>query len=103
MNVLQRVARYKTEKMLSTALAAVVALVAMGFDSARAQGTRAVPSRSGEYAIDDQPGLVPNPREEQLTLAYQRQVVFYRTTEPAGTIIVDTADRYLYLIQGNNR
>ena len=35
--------------------------------------------------------------------AFQRQPVFYRTNEPAGTIIVDTADRYLYLVQGNNR
>ena len=53
--------------------------------------------------VDDQPGHVPDAREEQLSAAYQRQAVFYRTNEPAGTIIVDTADRYLYLIQGNNR
>ena len=54
-------------------------------------------------AIDDQPGVVPNPGEEQLPVAFQRQAVFYRTNEPPGTIIVDTADRYLYLVQGNNR
>jgi lipoprotein-anchoring transpeptidase ErfK/SrfK len=53
--------------------------------------------------IDDQPGHVPNARDEQLPPAFQRQAVFYRTNEPAGTIIVDTADRYLYLVQGNNR
>jgi lipoprotein-anchoring transpeptidase ErfK/SrfK len=53
--------------------------------------------------IEDQPGYVPNAREEQLPAAFQRQAVFYRTNEPAGTIIVDTAERYLYLIQGNNR
>src|SRR5262249_51893498 len=45
----------------------------------------------------------PNAQEEHLTGAFQRQAVFYRTNEPAGTIIVDTADRYLYLVQGNNR
>jgi lipoprotein-anchoring transpeptidase ErfK/SrfK len=65
-------------------------------DSAVAQ-----PGRS--MAIDDQPGVVPDPRDERLPAAYQRQAVFYRTNEPAGTIIVDTADRYLYLVQGNNR
>ena len=54
-------------------------------------------------AIDDQPGVVPDPRDERLPAAYQRQAVFYRTNEPPGTIIVDTADRYLYLVQGNNR
>jgi lipoprotein-anchoring transpeptidase ErfK/SrfK len=53
--------------------------------------------------IDEQPGVVPDPRDERLSAALQRQAVFYRTSEPAGTIVVDTADRYLYLIQGNNR
>jgi lipoprotein-anchoring transpeptidase ErfK/SrfK len=53
--------------------------------------------------IEDQPGFVPDPREERLPAAFQRQAVFYRTNEPPGTLIVDTADRYLYLIQGNNR
>src|SRR5262245_43226089 len=53
--------------------------------------------------IDDQPGLVPDARDERLPPALQRQAVFYRTNEPAGTIVVDTADRYIYLIQGNNR
>src|SRR6185295_13043184 len=33
----------------------------------------------------------------------QRQVVFYRTNEPPGTIIVDTVYRYLYLVQENSR
>lgn len=61
----------------------------------------AQPGRS--MPIDDEPGRVPDPREEQLAAAYQRQVVYYRTNERAGTIIIDTADRYLYLIQDNNR
>jgi lipoprotein-anchoring transpeptidase ErfK/SrfK len=64
---------------------------------------RAVAQPGRSMAIDDQPGMVPNPRDERLPPAFQRQAVFYRTNEPAGTIIVDTADRYLYLVQGNNR
>jgi lipoprotein-anchoring transpeptidase ErfK/SrfK len=63
--------------------------------------TFAQPGRS--MPTDDEPGVVPDPRDERLPAAFQRQAVFYRTNEPAGTIIVDTADRYLYLIQGNNR
>ena len=54
-------------------------------------------------ALHDQPGYVPNPTEEQLDIIYQRQPVFYRTTEAPGTIIVSTSQRFLYLIQGNNR
>lgn len=34
---------------------------------------------------------------------YRRQEVKYETTEPAGTIIVDTPARYLYLVSGNGR
>jgi lipoprotein-anchoring transpeptidase ErfK/SrfK len=54
-------------------------------------------------AVEEQPGHVPDADEEQLPAAFQKQAVFYRTNEAPGTIIVDTAERYLYLIQGNNR
>ena len=53
--------------------------------------------------IEDQPGYVPDQSAEQLPAAYRRQVVFYRTTEVPGTIIVHTSERFLYLVQGNNR
>ena len=39
----------------------------------------------------------------QLPYEYRRQAVFYRTNEQPGTIIVNTHDRFLYLVQGNNR
>lgn len=54
-------------------------------------------------ALQDQPGYVPDPSEEQLDVVYQRQPVFFRTTEKPGTIVVSTSERFLYLIQGNNR
>ncbi len=53
--------------------------------------------------LDDQPGVVPNEADEQLQPQFQRQMVFYRTTEPPGTIIVHTSERFLYLVQGNGR
>ena len=69
--------------------------------------TAAVPPAGAQAGrsiqIEDQPGVVPDPRDEQLPVAFQRQAVFYRTNEPPGTIIVDTTERYLYLVQGNNR
>jgi lipoprotein-anchoring transpeptidase ErfK/SrfK len=67
---------------------------------AQAQTGRAPIPRS-DYAVEEQPGALPD--EVQLPAIYQRQAVYYRTAEAAGTIIIDTADRYLYLIQGNNR
>jgi lipoprotein-anchoring transpeptidase ErfK/SrfK len=82
-------------RLVSIAICVMLGLTANA-DRADAQPGRSMP-------IDDQPGVVPDPREERLPAAYQRQAVFYRTNEPPGTIVVDTADRYLYLIQGNNR
>src|SRR5215208_8410553 len=61
-------------------------------------------SQAGQVmTIEDQPGHVPDQSEYELPPAFQRQPVFYRTNEPAGTIVIDTADRFLYVIQGNNR
>jgi lipoprotein-anchoring transpeptidase ErfK/SrfK len=34
---------------------------------------------------------------------YRRQEVRFDTAEPAGTIVVDTPNRYLYLVSGNGR
>jgi lipoprotein-anchoring transpeptidase ErfK/SrfK len=42
--------------------------------------------------IEDQPGYVPDQSAERLSAAYRRQVVFYRTTEAPGTIIVHTSE-----------
>ncbi len=51
----------------------------------------------------DQPGYVPDASEEELDPKFQRTVVFYRTTEPPGTVIVQTSERYLYVIEPNGR
>jgi lipoprotein-anchoring transpeptidase ErfK/SrfK len=53
--------------------------------------------------LEDQPGYVPSPTDEQLDTVYQRQPVFFRTTELPGTVVIDTERRFLYLIQGNGR
>ncbi|MEW6639199.1 MAG: L,D-transpeptidase [Pseudomonadota bacterium] len=58
-------------------------------------------SQTPDMNIDDQPGYVPS--DEALPPQYQRQLVLYRTTEPPGTIIIQTSERYLYLVQGNGR
>jgi lipoprotein-anchoring transpeptidase ErfK/SrfK len=52
--------------------------------------------------VGDQPGLIADD-SVQLEPEYQRQMVFYRTTEAPGTIIVQTSERHLYLVQGNGR
>ena len=48
------------------------------------------------------PGVDNTARESELPPEFRRQPVFYRTEHPVGTIIVNTADRFLYLVQPNN-
>jgi lipoprotein-anchoring transpeptidase ErfK/SrfK len=41
------------------------------------------------------------PVEGSLPYVYRRQPVYYRTTNPVGTVIVDKSQRLLYLVQPN--
>src|SRR5688500_14570600 len=77
----------------------IALLLAVAAVPAQAQTTKELDM----LALGDQPGYVPNPTEEQLSLVYQRKPVYFRTTEQPGTIIVHTSERLLYLVQGNNR
>ncbi len=54
-------------------------------------------------SIGDQPGLVPNAADEELPAEFRRQIVFFRSSEAPGTIIVHTSERFLYVVQGNGR
>jgi lipoprotein-anchoring transpeptidase ErfK/SrfK len=80
------------------------ALVALcgSFACAHAQfGTPEELRRSTPTVADRDPGYVPSDTVE-LDPAYRHQPVYYRTHEPPGTIIIDTSDRFLYLVQPNN-
>ncbi len=69
----------------------------------------ALPAGSPAFAqrenmsIGDQPGLVPSAADEELAPEYRHQIVFFRSTEPPGTIVVHTSERFLYVVQGNGR
>jgi lipoprotein-anchoring transpeptidase ErfK/SrfK len=49
---------------------------------------------------EDQPEQGPR---KQLPPQFQRQIVNFTTTEPAGTIIIDTPNTYLYLVLGDGK
>jgi len=51
---------------------------------------------------DVDPGVDHTALGDKVPDEYRRHTVFYRTEYPPGTIIVNTADRFLYLILGNN-
>ena len=65
----------------------------------------ATPGAAQQQPLDlgDQPGYEPDPADEQLSPELQKTIVFYRTHEAPGTIIVQTSERYLYYVLGNGR
>ena len=60
-------------------------------------------ARSDNLSLGDQPGLVPKAADEELSPELQRQMVSYRTNEAPGTIIVQSSERFLYVVQPNGR
>ena len=56
-----------------------------------------------DMSIGDEPGDIPNAADEQLPTQFRRQVVLYRSNEAPGTIIVQTAERFLYVVQPGGR
>ncbi|MGL4284720.1 MAG: L,D-transpeptidase [Phreatobacter sp.] len=89
-------------RRFSQVLCAVAGLMALGAVPALAQGAPASAMRE-TMAIGDEPGRVPSPESEQLEGPFARQMVYFRTNEAPGTIIIHTSERFLYLVQGNNR
>jgi lipoprotein-anchoring transpeptidase ErfK/SrfK len=78
----------------------MIAVLLVTTGVANAQGSRNVVET---LKIDDQPGYTPSAAEEQLEPGLERQLVFFRTTEAPGTIIVHTSERFLYVVQPNSR
>ena len=59
-------------------------------------------------SINVPPDLPPEVRPDigpatDLPPQFRRRLVDYRTVEPAGTLIIDTANTYLYLVLGNGK
>jgi lipoprotein-anchoring transpeptidase ErfK/SrfK len=87
-----------------TAFAAVTALLlTLGLAGPAAAQARAMPPTGEMLQVDDQPGRVST---EEVIISdgpYARQVVYFRSSEPPGTLVIHTSERFAYLVQGNNR
>ena len=68
------------------------------YPSARAQTSLFQPTMQ-----DVDPGIDHGNSSKLLPEEFERQAVFYRSQHPVGTIIVDTQERHLYLIQSETR
>src|ERR1700683_1342556 len=52
---------------------------------------------------DAAPGVDHGNLDDNLPEQFQRQAVFYRSQHPVGTIIIETGERHLYLIESETR
>jgi lipoprotein-anchoring transpeptidase ErfK/SrfK len=86
-----------------TALAVSGALLGLASVSA-AFSQAASPSAMRETMdIGDEPGRISTEEVVIEDGPFRRQMVYFRTNEAPGTIVIQTSERFLYLVQGNNR
>jgi lipoprotein-anchoring transpeptidase ErfK/SrfK len=86
-----------SHSLLRAAMAAAMAVLATFYS-----GTIAVAQQFAAYT-EDPPVSEAAPEQDRPAEAYARQMVPFHASEAPGTIIVDTAERYLYLVQPNDR
>jgi lipoprotein-anchoring transpeptidase ErfK/SrfK len=72
----------------------------MGIGPGGQQQQGADPDITSRLPMDDRPETGPR---KELPPQFRRTTVEYRTREPSGTIIIDTANTYLYLVLGNGQ
>ena len=88
--------------VLRGAMAAAIALLASTNSGMSAVAQQVAVTTEDGTTADDQAALAPSPDEERPADAETRQIVPFHTSEAPGTIIVDTGERYLYLVQPND-
>jgi lipoprotein-anchoring transpeptidase ErfK/SrfK len=84
---------------LASCLATLI--LAVSVVSAESQRGPSVIWAQDELPDEETPGVVPE--QEEAAPQFQKQVVFFRTNEEPGTLIIHTNERFLYLVMGNNR
>jgi lipoprotein-anchoring transpeptidase ErfK/SrfK len=53
--------------------------------------------------LANEPFPVKAQEAKKLAYKWQRREVEFETSEPAGTVVIDHGDRFLYLVQGNGK
>jgi lipoprotein-anchoring transpeptidase ErfK/SrfK len=88
--------------VLRGAMAAAIAVFASHHFGTNAVAQQVAVNTEDAASADDQTARDSSADEERLTDGETRQIVPFHTKEAPGTIIVDTGERYLYLVQPND-
>lgn len=92
-------------RMSRLAVAAASAVLGLGLaaDMALAQGGAPKAAQRETMEIGDEPGRVSSEEVSITEGPFARQLVFFRSQEAPGTVVVHTSERFLYVMLGNNR
>ena len=68
-------------------------------------GLQAAAARSATETMDigDEPGRISSEEATITDGPFARQVVFFRSNEAPGTLVVHTSERFIYVVMGNSR
>ncbi|WP_322518361.1 L,D-transpeptidase [Rhodopseudomonas palustris] len=101
-----------TRPLVAFAAALLITVSLSGAASAQMLGYAAAP-QAGPFGVDDEVLAAPlatspdaalsDDEDAQLSDRLRRQVVAYDSNQPAGTIVIDTANTYLYYVLGGGR
>lgn len=73
----------------------------LGVDPARRSFSRPSNRYSGQYARLREPNAAPTRSRNKIDPKFEPQIVQYDTGQKPGTIVIDTNDKFLYLVQSN--
>ena len=95
-----------TSRMMTPARAGVfaVALVA-ALSVAQTAAAQPKPVAAAQETMDigDEPGRVSTEEVSITEGPFARQMVLFRSNEAPGTVVIQSAERFLYIVQGNGR
>ena len=94
---------YQRASVALRVFAGVAGLLQVCFPGSAAAQARTIPPAPEMLQVDDEPGRVSSAEVVINEGPYARQMVFFRSNEPPGTLVIHTSERFAYLIQGNNR
>jgi lipoprotein-anchoring transpeptidase ErfK/SrfK len=87
------------DRAARAAVATVVATAAL----VAAVPLRAATSAEETMVIGEEPGRVSTEEVVIRSGPFARQLVYFRTNEKPGTVVIHTSERFLYLVMGDNR
>jgi lipoprotein-anchoring transpeptidase ErfK/SrfK len=91
------------QTMIKTIAGSALLLVGMLSPSlVHAQAASAAAQRE-TMEIGDEPGRISTEEATIKSGPFARQLVFFRSNEPPGTLVIHTSERFLYLVMPNNR